>query len=75
MLPTCGLSQRKVRRKRQEAKSRPLHHAEAGEELRYDSAGNYSDLGAGILPVVKYCSISSRVRPLVSGRKRAAVRK
>ena len=29
----------------------------------------------GILPVVKYCSISSRVRPLVSGMKKAAVMK
>ena len=30
---------------------------------------------SGILPVVKYCSTSSSVRPLVSGRKNAAVMK
>ena len=30
---------------------------------------------SGILPVVKYCSTSSRVRPFVSGRKNAAVTK
>lgn len=30
---------------------------------------------SGILPVVKYFSISSRVRPLVSGMKKAAVMK
>ena len=34
-----------------------------------------SSLRPGILPVVKYCSISSSVRPLVSGRKKAAVMK
>ena len=30
---------------------------------------------SGIFPVVKYCSTSSSVRPLVSGRKNAAVMK
>ena len=30
---------------------------------------------SGILPVVKYCSTSSSVRPFVSGRKNAAVMK
>ena len=40
------------------------------------ACANYSSLlGAGILPVVKYCSISSSVRPFVSGRKNAAVMK
>ena len=36
---------------------------------------NFTYFFSGILPVLKYCSISSSVRPFVSGRKNAAVTK
>ena len=38
------------------------------------SADTSSSLRWGILPVVKYCSISSRVRPLVSGMMQAVMK-
>ena len=36
---------------------------------------NFPYFFSGIFPVLKYCSTSSSVRPLVSGRKNAAVTK